>query len=183
MKITLISGSPRKQSVTVRVALFLERYFTEKGHDLSLIDLRELGLPFTEDPWQKEEEVPETRKALWKKMHDSDAMVFVSPEYNGGYSPALKLLIDHFPKQSYARKTIGIVTASPGAMGGMRAALQLQLLSCALWAAPCPHMLIVPAVDKKFDEEARLTDEGFGKSIDRFAEEFLWQATALHKAR
>ena len=110
-------------------------------------------------------------------MFAADAFVLVTPEYNGSYTPALKNLLDHYPKQS--RKAFGIVTASPGAMGGMRATQQLQLLVNAFFGIASPHMLIVPAVDKKFDAAGNLTDEHFKKSIDLFTREFLWLAESL----
>jgi NAD(P)H-dependent FMN reductase len=107
-------------------------------------------------------------------MFEADAFILVTPEYNGSYTPALKNLFDHFPKQSH--KVFGIVTASPGALGGMRAALQLQTLIYALFGIGSPHMLVIPSVDKKFDENANLADPFFQKNIDVFLTEFLWLA-------
>ena len=94
-------------------------------------------------------------------MFEADAFIMVTPEYNGSYTPALKNLFDHFPKQS--RKPFGIVTASPGALGGVRAALQLQTLVYALFGVGSPHMLITPLIDKKFDEHGNLTDAVISK--------------------
>jgi NAD(P)H-dependent FMN reductase len=89
----------------------------------------------------------------------------------------MKNLLDHFPKQH--RKAFGIVTASPGAMGGIRASQQMQLLVGALFGILAPHMLIVPAVDKKFDENANLLEPSLQKAIDTFTGEFLWLAEAV----
>ncbi len=70
----------------------------------------------------------------------------------------------------------GIVTASPGPMGGIRAAMQLQQFVFALFGIGSPYMLVTPQVDKKFDAEGNLTDAGFQKSIDMFVNEYLWLA-------
>jgi len=86
-------------------------------------------------------------------------------------------VLDHYPKQS--RKAFGIVTASPGMMGGMRATQQMQLLINALFGIASPHMLVVGGVDKKFDAEGNLVDETYQKSIDVFVKEFLWLAESL----
>lgn len=101
----------------------------------------------------------------------------MTPEYNGSYSPALQNLLDHFPKQSH--KAFGIVTASPGAMGGIRASQQLLLLIPALFGVASPFMLVTPQVDKKFDAEGNLTDPGFEKAVQTFVQEFLWLAGNL----
>lgn len=178
MKIEIISGSPRKNSTTVRVALHLEKVLRDTTeHDVGLIDLRENDLPALQKVFVSVEETPEAFKSLATRMFAADAFILVTPEYNGSYAPALKNLLDHFPKQH--RKTFGIVTASPGAMGGMRAAMQTQQLVYALFGVGSPYMLVIPAVDKKFDAAGNLLDESFQKSIDLFTREFLWLAERL----
>ena len=176
MNIEIIAGSPRKESVTHRVALFLQRLLTERTeHNINIIDVRDWALPLLQqEVYTSVDRTPEVLKPLSGRMFDANAFILVSPEYNGSYTPALKNLFDHFPKQSH--KTFGIVTASPGAMGGMRASQQMQLLINALFGIGLPNMLIVPAVDKKFDHEGALLDTGFQKNADLFVHEFLWLA-------
>lgn len=180
MNIEIISSSPRAASVTNRLALFLQKYFTEKtNHNIGIIDVRDWNLGLLQNVFSSIEKTPEEYKPLAERMFAADAFILVTPEYNGSYSPALNNLLDHFPKQ--ARKPFGLVTASTGAMGGMRASQQMLLLVPALFGVASPHMLITPLVDKKFDEEGNLLDEGFAKSIDNFANEFLWLADSLTK--
>ena len=178
MNIEIISGSPRTESVTHRVAVYLQKYLTEKTeHTVNIIDVREWNLPLLQSVFSSVEKTPDQYKPLAERMFAADAFILVTPEYNGSYSPALQNLLDHFPKQSH--KAFGIVTASPGAMGGMRSSQQLLLLIPALFGVASPHMLITPMVDKKFDADANLIDPGFQKSIDNFVNEFLWLAETL----
>jgi len=179
MKITIISGSPRTQSITVRVAKFLQHYLnnTFNTHTFDLVVMSENELPFVDKVWSTINDAPDQFKPLVEKISSSDAFILVSPEYNGGYSTAMKNLLDHFPKQS--KKVFGIVTASPGSMGGIRAAQQMQNLVCGLMGIPCPSMLIIGGVDKKFDAQAKLVDEAFANSIHTFATEFIWLAEAI----
>ena len=173
MKIEIISGSPRHESITVRVAKFLQKYLNETSiHKINLLDIRDFPLPHIQKVWTSIEVVPDEWKNLGKRMFSADAFILVTPEYNGSYSPAMKNLFDHFPKQSH--KPFGIATASPGIMGGMRASQQMQLLVAALFGIPSPQMLITPLVDKKFDAEGKLLDESFQKQIEFFVKEFLW---------
>lgn len=173
MKIEIISGSPRHESITVRVAKFLQKYLNETSiHKINLLDIRDFPLPHIQKVWTSIEVVPDEWKNLGKRMFSADAFILVTPEYNGSYSPAMKNLFDHFPKQSH--KPFGIATASPGIMGGMRASQQMQLLVAALFGIPSPQMLITPLVDKKFDAEGNLLDESFQKQIEFFVKEFLW---------
>ncbi|HMP92655.1 MAG TPA: NAD(P)H-dependent oxidoreductase [Phnomibacter sp.] len=178
MNIEIISGSPRLASTTHRVALFLQKELTKTSpHQVNLLDVRHWDLPLLQEVIRHPEAAPEDLKPLAHRMFAADAFILVSPEYNGSYTPAMKNLLDYFPKQSH--KAFGIVTASPGAMGGMRASQQMQLLVAALFGVLSPYMLITPGVDKKFDAEGNLLDEAFGKQVQLFLKEFLWLAEAL----
>lgn len=178
MIIEIISGSPRHESVTVRVAKFLQKFLSETTtHEVKLLDVRDFPLPNIQKVWTSLEAVPEEWKHLGERVFSADAFILVTPEFNGGYSPAMKNLLDHFPKQSH--KPFGIVTASVGAMGGMRASQQMQLLVAALLGIASPQMLITPLVDKKFDTEGNLLDESFQKQIESFVKEYLWLAERL----
>ena len=178
MKIEIISGSARRGSVTKRVALHLLKRFNDStNHEAGLIDLQDWHLPALESVFTSVDNTPEEFKPLSKRIFEADAFILLTPEYNGSYSAALKNLLDHFPKQHH--KPFGIVTASPGALGGMRAAQQLLLLVPALFGIPSPYLLVVPAVDKKFNSQGGLIDENFENSIHNFTAEFLWLAERL----
>ena len=180
MNIEIISGSPRKDSLSHRVVLFLQKYLSEKTeHNVNIIDVRDWELPLQQEVFTSVDRTPEMLRPLAKHVFEANAFIMVSPEYNGSYTAALKNLFDHFPKQSH--KPFGIVTASPGALGGMRAALQLQTLIYALFGIGSPHMLITPMVEKKFAEDGTLLDESFQKNIDVFVSEFLWLAEHISK--
>jgi NAD(P)H-dependent FMN reductase len=178
MRIEIISGSPRKNSSTLRVAIHLKNVLSNlTEHEVGLIDLREHELPFMQKVITSVKDAPAERRELAEKMFLADAFIIVTPEYNGSYSPAMQNLFDHFPKQYH--KAFGLSTASPGALGGLRAAMQLQQFVLALFGIPSPYMLICPQVDKKFDPDANLIDSSFQKSIDTFVKEFLWLAEKL----
>jgi NAD(P)H-dependent FMN reductase len=178
MNIAIISGSPRKGSVTHRLAMFLKNQLTEKtAHEINIIDVRDWNLPLLQDVFMSIDKTPVEFKPLAEQMFSADAYILVTPEYNGSYSPALQNLLDHFPKQNH--KVFGVAPASVGAMGGMRASQQLLLLVPALFGIASPYMLITPFVDKKFSSEGQLLDESFQKMVDLFLNEFLWLAETL----
>lgn len=169
MKIKIISGSSRKNSITFRLALHLKAVL---GEEAEIIDVRDYDLPFVQEVWSKPEKVPAKYKELGEKMFAADGIILISPEYNGGYSPALKNLLDHFPKQS--RKVFGIAVGTDGALGAMRSAQQLIQLVAALFGILSPQLLITPQVDKKFNEKGELLDENFQKAVDTFVKEYVW---------
>ena len=178
MRIEIISGSPRENSVTNRIALHLEGLLARStDHEVGLIDLRDHVLPHIQKVFQTVDDAPSEHKLLAERMLTADAYIIVTPEYNGSYSPAMQNLFDHFPKRQ--RRVFGLATGSPGALGGIRAAMQVQQFVMALFGIASPHMLITPQVDKKFNAEGNLRDESFQKSIDNFVTELLWLAEAI----
>ncbi|HTM91024.1 MAG TPA: NAD(P)H-dependent oxidoreductase [Flavisolibacter sp.] len=178
MRIEIISGSPRGNSITNRVALHLKKCIDERtDHDVNIIDVRENEMPLLQAVFTSVESTPDPYKETAGRMLNANAFILVTPEYNGSYSAALKNLLDHFPKQHH--KVFAIVTASPGMLGGVRAALQLQELIYALFGIGSPYMLVTPQVDKKFDEDGNLLDPNFKKSIDIFINEFIWLAEKI----
>ena len=178
MNLVIISGSTRKPSLTKRIADHLVSYFSKNTvHNIQFINLQEIQLFYVEQVWSSVDKASAQHRPLAETIFGADAFILVSPEYNGSYTAALKNLLDHFPKQ--ARKPFGIVTGSPGAFGGIRAAHQMQLLTIALFGIPSPYMLIVPIADKKFDSEGNLIDPAFENNVHVFATEFLFLAERL----
>lgn len=184
MNITIISSSPRPQSVSVRIALFLERFFKEETeHEVSLLDVRDWleVFPDGQSVYRNREDCPQALLPLYDIMDKTDAFILVSPEYNGSYPFAMKRLFDHFNKQ--LRKVFAIATSSTGMMGGMRASLALQHYVVALFGVLSPQMLITPDVTSKFDEEGRLIDPNFQRAVDSFKDSFLWLAETVVAGR
>src|SRR5688572_27293126 len=100
MKIEIISGSPRQNSATRRVALHLYNQLKEvTTHEIGFIDMRDWNLPPMQSVFTSPDHTPEAFRTLSKRVFEADAFILVSPEYNGSYAPAMKNLLDHFPKR------------------------------------------------------------------------------------
>lgn len=181
MRIEIISGSPRFESATRPVAIHLHQLLMrEYGINSGLIDMRQHSLPYVDQVWNSLDKVPSSHADIARRVFNAQGFILVTPEYNGSYSPALKNFLDHFPKQE--RKAFGIVSASPGILGGIRAAVQLQQLVLGLAGIGSPRMLIVPEVGKKFGPDGTLLQSSFGSAIREFSDEFLWLTQALNTA-
>ena len=92
--------------------------------EVELIDLAEVGLPFMDEPHH-----PRLRKyqhehtKRWSAtISRADAFVFVTPEYNYGYSAALKNAIDYLHHE-WADKAVGFLSYG-GVAAGTRAVQQ-----------------------------------------------------------
>jgi NAD(P)H-dependent FMN reductase len=184
MKIAIISASVRNGRMTHRVALGLEKELDRiSGIECFVVDLKDIPMSLWEETYVSKEVNHRTFEVLKSEMDAADAFIFVSPEYNGSYTSALKNLIDFFPKKTFSDKPISVVSVTTGRMGGMRAALQMQQLVLAIFAYPQPNMLLVSEVQKKFNEKGDLIDPGFQQTLKQFIDDFTWFTSALHHAK
>jgi len=154
-RIMIIIGSVRPGRVGLPVAHWVRDRVEAAGHDVDLVDLAELNLPFMDEP-----EMPGKRAytqphtLAWSaRVEQADAFLLVSPEYNHSYSPALKNALD-FLQHEWASKPVGIV-AYGGASSGLRAAAALDQVLSTL------AMVRVPVDVSISGPSAQVTDGGF----------------------
>jgi chromate reductase len=177
---TIISGSIRQNRNSHRVSLhLLQRLNQQPNSKASIIDLAEANLPVMTDLWDKHPQHSEAFSKLAATLQNSDAFVWVSPEYNGSYTPALKNFIDHFPIKAFHKKPIGVVSVSTGSMGGIRGGVNMQQLALAIQGYALPQMLLVPQVTAKFDATGSIVDENFNKQLNLFVSELVWLSEAV----
>lgn len=178
MKFVILSGSVRNDRQTHGAVLFIAKRMQEQfSLDVEIVDLKEYNLPPLHETLH--ENSPENVKKLGDILDKADGILFASPEYNGSFSSALKNAIDFYPKSTYQRKPIGVISVSAGALGGIRAAQAMQLQILALMAYPIYRMMTVANVQDLVDHEGILLDPKFEGSVDVFIEEYKWFAEAI----
>ncbi|ABZ95852.1 NADPH-dependent oxidoreductase [Leptospira biflexa] len=129
MKITLVCGSHRKNSQSLKVTKFLSAIFEKKGIESNLIDLGNSPLPIWEPGmWEKDSEIKKFWKEYSKGILESDAYIFITPEYAGMASPALKNFFLYLSGGDISHKPGLIVTVSSG-MGGSYPNAELRMSS------------------------------------------------------
>ena len=148
------------------------------GMEISTFDgLREIP-PYDADVESQGDPSPVT---AWKRaISDSDAVLFVTPEYNYGIPGLLKNAFDWASrpagKSPLNRKPAGIMGVSGGNSGTARAQLALRQ-SCVFtetYAMLRPEVL-VPRGAEKFDAQGRLTDERTREAVRKFLAAFaVW---------
>ncbi|MCC7507254.1 MAG: NAD(P)H-dependent oxidoreductase [Saprospiraceae bacterium] len=180
MHITILSASTRLNRQSHRVALALKQFIEAQGeHSAEILDLAAYRFPVLEEVLHRHPAPPEGLAEFADKVRRSDAHIFVSPEYNGSYTAALKNAVDYLKEGEFSKKVIGIATATTGMLGGIRAALAMQQLVLAISGIPIPQMLTVGNLPQRFDENGALLDPVFEKNMRNFLHHFLWLAEAV----
>jgi NAD(P)H-dependent FMN reductase len=120
MKLGIIVGSQRLNSQSLRISQFIEEHLTLKSTDKDKIETYFLDLPKEDLPrlHSYSANMDETWRMRWmpisKELHECDAFIIVSPEWNGGATPTIKnffLLTSDF---ELAHKPALIVSTSSG---------------------------------------------------------------------
>lgn len=96
MKIAIISSSVRIGRQSHKVAVELQRKLMQKEDidiHANLIDLADYQIPHMESVLAKHPDPPQDLVKIGEQLQEADAIIFVSPEYNGGYSSALNNLV------------------------------------------------------------------------------------------
>lgn len=181
MNIGIVSASTRLNRLSHRVALGLQKWIeSNSSHQATVIDLSAYQLPVFEEVLHRHPNPPEALLQFAEQIRSADAFLFVSPEYNGSYTSALKNAVDYLKENEFNQKVIGVVSVTTGPLGGIRAAISMQQLVLGIGGYPIPQMLPVGSVATRFDETGNLTDPAFEKNIQTFLRHFTWLAEAVN---
>jgi chromate reductase len=120
-KVAVVVGSLRSQSVNRKAALALAK-LAPANLDLEIVEIGALPL-YNEDV--EAAGAPEAWTHFRAQIASSDAVLFVTPEYNRSVPGALKNAIDvgsrPYGSSAWAKKPAAVMSISPGAIGGFGA--------------------------------------------------------------
>ena len=126
MKSTIVSGSQRANSQSLVVGQYLQKLANSHFSETEVIDLHSINLPlWNEGVWQGSAEW-EQWKPVAKKLKQSDAYIFISPEWNGMATPALKNFLLLTSAQELSHKPALLVSVS-AAMNGVYPISELRM--------------------------------------------------------
>lgn len=173
--VAVFVGSLRKASINRKFAESLGQLASDRL-TFKFIEIGDLPL-YNEDLWAAP---PESVLRLKREAEAADAMLFVTPEYNRSYSPALKNALDWasrpYGKNSWKSKPASIVGASPGAIGTAAAQAELRglvtVLDMVLMVQPEVYLTYKP---ESFDAANNVSDESLKKFLNSWIDRFrLW---------
>ncbi len=180
-KILALAGSLREHSYNKRVLKNAIRGAENAGAEVTFVDLRDYPMPIYDADIQEKEAFPENAEKLQKLFLEHDGLLIASPEYNASLPAGLKNMIDWTSRangdiktiQCYKGKVAAIMTASPGAFGGIRCLAHLRDVLTILLVNTLPSEIAVAKVGGIFDgdtdeitnDNVRAILEDLGKSL------------------
>lgn len=124
-KIKIILGSVRSQRAGIKVADWVDSEVNSyKGSiDFEFIDLKEVDLPFMDEPVSpmvSDLYVHDHTNKWSQRINEADGFIFITPEYNHGYSPVLKNAIDFLYNEWQDKPVLLVGYGGSGARDAIR---------------------------------------------------------------
>ncbi|WP_293696956.1 NAD(P)H-dependent oxidoreductase [uncultured Agrococcus sp.] len=96
-KVMILVASVREGRTGLPVAKWVERELSSRDVEVDFADLKEIDLPFMDEPNHPaaQQYTKEHTKAWAKRVAETDAFIWVTPEYNHSFTAPLKNAIDY----------------------------------------------------------------------------------------
>jgi chromate reductase len=191
-RLLVISGSARTGSLNRELAELAAHKARALGAETTTVDLRALALPVFDADLLQAQGMPQGALQLRDWMAQHDGVLLASPEYNALPTP---LFINAFDWLSVvqaegdtpsgtgatAGKPVGLLAASPGALGGIRALpIVRTYLSTNFAMVVVPEQLALPLADQQLSAERpdrqRLAKPELDAVLDRLVASVVKQA-------
>ena len=168
MKIQIIVGSVRKGRTAIKIAHWIERNLT--SHKLSTVELEIVDLKEWDLPIFSGENAPvmgiydQPKQQAWAdKIAQGDAFIFISPEYNHGYSPALKNSIDYLSKEWKGKPAAYI---SYGTTNGSRSVDQIRLVGTSVGLIDSNAVLEIRDIFNRSESDEFISNEAEDQALE-----------------
>lgn len=190
-QLLVLAGSTRRDSFNRRLARLAARAAREAGAAVTEVDLADYPLPLFDQDLEAESGLPDAARRLQDLFMSHDGLLIAAPEYNSSVTPLLKNAIDWISRPggdypggaAFAGKVAGLVSASPGALGGLRGVMALRWILLNLGVLVIPRHVSVPSAASAFDDEGNLVDEGRRRALGALARSVVVHAQAEREER
>lgn len=186
-KILALAGSLRKDSFNKKLVKIAAAGARKAGAEVAIVDLADYPLPLYDGDLEAEKGIPENAKKLKKLFIEHNGFLFASPEYNSSVSGTFKNVIDwvsrpdkgEAPLIGFKGKIATIMSASPGALGGLRGLVHLKAILGNMGVVVLPDQVTVSVAHEAFNEDGQLKDPkkleqtlGLGANLSDFLKKF-----------
>jgi chromate reductase, NAD(P)H dehydrogenase (quinone) len=174
-KILAFAGSTRIESYNKTLVKIAAAGAQVAGAEVTYIDLRDLPLPLYDEDLEAQEGLPANVRTFKDLLISHQGLLIASPEYNSSLTAVLKNAIDwatrpapnEAPLAAFAGKVATIMSASPGALGGLRGLVHLRSILGNIKVLVLPDQIAVTKAYEAFNPDGTLVDPKQQKSIEQ----------------
>jgi NAD(P)H-dependent FMN reductase len=191
MKVLVFAGSTRIASHNRKLAKEVAAMARAKDAEVTHLELGDYDVPMYNADLEAKGTPADVMK-LKQVFYEHPAWILCTPEYNASYPALVKNTLDWLSSPvkgdsvwnddfRFSRgKVVGVLSASPGALGGLRSQSHLipLLLNLHCWVAPQTYAL--GRAGSAFDEQGHLLEEAAKQRAQSVVDQVLWAAGRLH---
>jgi NAD(P)H-dependent FMN reductase len=176
-KILAFAGSARHGSYNKKFLKIAAAAAEAAGAEVTIVDLKDLPLPLYNADLEEKEGLSQNVRTLKELFLKHDALMIASPEYNSSITPLLKNTIDwvsrslpgEAPLACFKDKVVCLMSASPGALGGLRALAHVRDILGNIGCIVLPQQQALPKAGEAFAEDGSLKDQKIQAAIEKLA--------------
>ena len=180
-KILAFAGSARRGSYNKQLVQIAVTAARGAGGEVTLIDLRDYPLPLFDEDLESERGLPENGRKLKDLMLSHQGLLISSPEYNSSISGLLKNTIDWVSRPSpgeaplacFTDKVTVLLSASPGALGGLRGLVHVRAILGNLGTLVLPGTISISNAAEAFDETGSLKDKRRQATVEKLGADLV----------
>ena len=172
-KILAFAGSTRTDSFNKKLVRIAAEGARQAGASVTVLDLKDFPLPLFDQDLEAAEGQPEYARKLKELFIQHQGLLIASPEYNSSVTPVLKNAIDWVSRSlpgepalaAFQGKVASLVSASPGALGGLRGLVHLRSILGNIGVIVLPQQIAVPKAHEAFAADGTLKDAKMQASV------------------
>lgn len=160
IRVALILGAVRHDNYTAKAAALVVDELRSRGVHVDVIDPGQMDLPMPGTG-----STPDAER-MQEIVRRASALVLCTPEYHGGLSSVIKLVIENmgFPS-AMSGKPVALLGVAAGRIGAIKSLEMLRSICSHVGCLVLPGPVSVANVQKQFDADGNAVDPAVEKSV------------------
>ncbi len=187
-RILAFAGSTRTDSYNKRLVKIAAAGARAAGVEVTLIDLRDFPLPIFDGDLEARDGLPANGRKLKDLFLAHHGLLISAPEYNSSITAVLKNTIDwvsrpvpdEAPLACFDGKVACLMSASPGALGGLRGLVHVRAILGNIKVLVLPDQIAISKANEAFNPEGSLKDPKQQAAVEGLGAQLARVITKLH---
>lgn len=172
-KILAFAGSLRSGSLNKKLVRIAADGARGAGGEVTEIDLRDVPMPLYDGDIEREQGLPPNAKLFKRLLMEHHGFLVSTPEYNSAIPAVLKNAIDWAsraepeepPLVAFKGKVAGVMSASPGNLGGVRSLMMVRAILSHIGVVVVPTQIGIARANEAFDPQGNIKDDRQGDTV------------------
>lgn len=188
-KILAFAGSTRVDSFNKKLVKLALTGAQAAGAEVTFLDLRDLPMPLYDGDLEVKEGIPANAQKFKALLLAHQGLLISAAEYNSSITGVLKNAIDwasranpgEAPLACFTGKTAALMSASPGALGGLRGLVHVRAILGNIGVLVLPEQVALPRAHEAFNPDGTLKDSKQQASIEKLGRDLAVMLTKLKR--